>query len=84
MKPELHRVTTLSVALLAALCLLATPLAIDRDTLAIDAAQAVANDLRDAANSVSDSVGNAANHVSDSVGNAADSVGNAADSVGNA
>jgi hypothetical protein len=88
MKPELHRVTTLSVALLAALCLLAAPLAIDRNTLAIDAAQAVANDLRDAANSVSDnvgnaadSVGNAANHVSDRVGNAADSV---SDSVGNA
>jgi ribosomal protein S6E (S10) len=92
MKPEFHRVATLPVASIAALCLLATPLAIDRNTLAIDSAQALANDLRDAANSVGDSlgdaansvghsVGNAANHVSDSVGSAANHVG---DSVGNA
>jgi hypothetical protein len=72
MKPELHRVTTLTFVSIGALCLLATPLAIDRNTLAIDAVQAVANDLSEAANSVGDSVGDAADSVSDSVGNAAE------------
>jgi hypothetical protein len=86
MKPELHRVTTLTVVSIAALCLLATPLAIDRNTLAIDAAHAVAKGLGDVADGVGDSLGDAANSVGDNLGDAAnsvgDSLGDAANSVG--
>jgi hypothetical protein len=86
MKPPLHSIMTLVVASIVALCLLATPVAIDWNTLAIDAAHAVANGLGDVADGVGDSIGDAANSVGDSLGDAAnsvgDSVGSAADRVG--